>query len=138
VRAILGPDARPTIGFDRGGWSPKVFADLVAAGFDVLTYRKAPLRPEAKSRFGSYEVTDRWGHTCTYHLAERAVRLYYNNRRRYFSARHPTRRRRRRRARSRHHPLRIHRLDNPAHHLTTLTAPRPRPARQTLHRPSTP
>ena len=27
--------------FDRGGWSPDLFADIIAAGFDLLTYRKA-------------------------------------------------------------------------------------------------
>ena len=34
--------AKPTLCFDRGGWSPALFADITAAGFDLLTYRKAP------------------------------------------------------------------------------------------------
>jgi large subunit ribosomal protein L18 len=25
--------------FDRGGWSPKVFAEIIAVGFHILTYR---------------------------------------------------------------------------------------------------
>lgn len=93
VRDLLGPEARPTIGFDRGGWSPAVFAELVEAGFDILTYRKAPLRPEPRSRFSAHHVTDRFGHTHTYHLAERAVRLGYTSerKRRYFAARQVTR-----------------------------------------------
>ena len=44
VRTLLGTEARPTICFDRGGWSPKLFAQLVEAGFDILTYRKEPCR----------------------------------------------------------------------------------------------
>ena len=41
LRAIAGPDARPVLCFDRGGWSPDLFAHVTAAGFDLLTYRKA-------------------------------------------------------------------------------------------------
>jgi hypothetical protein len=41
LRAIAGPDARPMLCFDRGGWSPDLFADITGAGFDLLTYRKA-------------------------------------------------------------------------------------------------
>jgi prepilin-type processing-associated H-X9-DG protein len=91
VRALLGPDARPIIAFDRGGWSPKVFAELVDAGFDICTYRKGPLSPEPRSAFKPYQVTDAWGHETDYLLADRAVRLYYDKRRRYFSARQVTR-----------------------------------------------
>lgn len=39
VRALVG-DRRVTIVFDRGGWSPKLFQKLLAANFDILTYRK--------------------------------------------------------------------------------------------------
>jgi prepilin-type processing-associated H-X9-DG protein len=39
IRDLVGPDRRPSVAFDRGGWSPKAFAELHAAGFDVLTYR---------------------------------------------------------------------------------------------------
>ncbi|MGH9078244.1 MAG: putative transposase, partial [Acidimicrobiales bacterium] len=91
VRDLVGPDASATIGFDRGGWSPKVFAELVGAGLDILTYRKGPLRPEPRSRFCAYQVTDRFGHTHTCHLADRQVRLAYDKRRRYFAARQVTR-----------------------------------------------
>ncbi|MDQ6838520.1 MAG: helix-turn-helix domain-containing protein [Actinomycetota bacterium] len=91
VRALLGPDARPIIAFDRGGWSPKVFAELVDAGFDICTYRKGPLRPEPLSAFESYQVTDAWDHETDYLLADRAVRLYYDKRRRYFACRQVTR-----------------------------------------------
>ena len=39
-RATVGDDRRVLVGFDRGGWSPTLFADLDAAGFDTLTWRK--------------------------------------------------------------------------------------------------
>jgi len=41
LREIAGPDARPVLCFDRGGWSPDLFAEIIDAGFDLLTYRKA-------------------------------------------------------------------------------------------------
>lgn len=93
VRDLLGPDARPTICFDRGGWSPKLFAELVEAGFDILTYRKGPLRPEPRGRFSPYQVVDRWGHDQGYLLADRSTRLSYvrDKRRRYLAARQVTR-----------------------------------------------
>jgi len=40
LRDIAGADARPVLCFDRGGWSPALFADIIDAGFDLLTYRK--------------------------------------------------------------------------------------------------
>src|SRR5208283_4668803 len=41
LREIAGQDRKPTLCFDRGGWSPDLFADIIAAGFHLLTYRKA-------------------------------------------------------------------------------------------------
>ena len=40
VRKLLGPKRRATVVFDRGGWSPKLFRELMALDFDILTYRK--------------------------------------------------------------------------------------------------
>ena len=40
LRDIAGPGTRPVLCFDRGGWSPALFADIADAGFDLLTYRK--------------------------------------------------------------------------------------------------
>ena len=40
VRRLVGDQRRLTVIFDRGGFSPKLFARLIAAGFDVITYRK--------------------------------------------------------------------------------------------------
>ena len=44
VRELLGPRRHSTVVFDRGGWSPKLFQDLLAMGFDILTYRKGRTR----------------------------------------------------------------------------------------------
>jgi hypothetical protein len=40
LRDITGPAAKPVLCFDRGGWSPALFADITDAGFGLLTYRK--------------------------------------------------------------------------------------------------
>jgi hypothetical protein len=32
LRQIAGKDRRPVLGFDRGGWSPELFADIIDAG----------------------------------------------------------------------------------------------------------
>ena len=37
---MCGEGAKPVLCFDRGGWSPDLFADIIAAGFGLLTYRK--------------------------------------------------------------------------------------------------
>jgi hypothetical protein len=89
VRALVGPDARPTIAFDRGGWSPALFAELVAAGFDILTYRKGVKAPEPRSAFAERSFTDEAGREHTLWLADRAVRIAYkhNGRGRRFACR---------------------------------------------------
>jgi DNA-binding CsgD family transcriptional regulator len=51
VRELLGPRRHSTVVFDRAGWSPKLFRDLLAMGFDILTYRKGRTRHIAEKRF---------------------------------------------------------------------------------------
>lgn len=93
IRDLVGPDRRPTIAFDRGGWSPKGFAELNAAGFDILTYRKQPLTPEPRRAFAEHTHTDEAGRLHHYWLADRRVRIAYNDgaRRRFFACRQVTR-----------------------------------------------
>lgn len=79
IRALVGLDAHPTVVFDRGGWSPKCFAELIDAGFDILTYRKEPLRPEPRSHFARHEITDDLGRAQVCWLAERHIRLDYTD-----------------------------------------------------------
>ena len=91
VRSLVGPDARPTICFDRGGWSPKLFAQLVDAGFDVLTYRKGPAPREPRSAFQPVVFTDETGRVHNFLLADRRVRIPYDAKRKRFACRQITR-----------------------------------------------
>ena len=50
VRDVIG-ERRVTIVFDRGGWSPNLFASMIKDGFDVLTYRKGRCRRINERRF---------------------------------------------------------------------------------------
>lgn len=50
VRGVVG-ERKVTIVFDRGGWSPKLFAAMLEDGFDVLTYRKGHCRRINERRF---------------------------------------------------------------------------------------
>jgi hypothetical protein len=50
VRALVG-ERKVTIVFDRGGWSPQLFAEMIKSGFDVLTYRKGRCRRINERRF---------------------------------------------------------------------------------------
>jgi len=70
VRRLLPQDRRVTVIFDRGGFSPKLFARLIAAGFDVISYRKGKIRKLPRRCFSlqqqkidgverEYEVCDR-------------------------------------------------------------------------------
>src|ERR1035437_1677958 len=75
LRAIIGPGRRCTVVFDRGGYSPAVFTEIIAAGFDVLTYFKGAWARSASEAFttANYENPD--GTTHTYELAERLIDL---------------------------------------------------------------
>lgn len=79
IRELVGPNRRPTIIFDRGGWSPALFAQLDAAGFDIATYRKYKVTPEPRNRFTEHQLVDDLGRTQTYLLADRNVRLPYTH-----------------------------------------------------------
>jgi len=71
VRAVVG-ERRITIVFDRGGYSPKLFAKLIDVGFDVLTYSKGRV-PRIQRRFFErhHGVVD--GRDVDYMLADRDV-----------------------------------------------------------------
>jgi hypothetical protein len=73
VRALVG-QRRITVVFDRGGYSPKLFMELIAAGFDILTYRKGRFPRVARKHFCDRSgVFD--GREVTYRLADQRVRL---------------------------------------------------------------
>jgi len=73
VRALVG-ERRVTVVFDRGGWSPKLFADLLAAGFDFLTYRKGHFRHLPRRCFEKHSAVLE-GKSVTYQLADKDIRL---------------------------------------------------------------
>jgi hypothetical protein len=91
VRALVGPDARPMIVFDRGGWSPRLFAELVADGFDITTYRKGPKPVEPRRSFADHCFVDEYGRGHDYLLSDRKVRIPYDTKKRYFACRQITR-----------------------------------------------
>jgi hypothetical protein len=73
LRRLLGA-RRVTFVFDRGGYSPKLFLQILAAGFDLLTYRKgrSPRIPRKAFR-RRHAVIE--GRTVSYVLADQEVRL---------------------------------------------------------------
>ena len=73
VRALVG-DRRVTIVFDRGGYSPKLFQQILDAHFDLLTYRKGRFRRIPRKQFRKCRMV-REGRTITYVLADQQVRL---------------------------------------------------------------
>lgn len=73
VRALVG-ERRITVVFDRGGFSPKLFKQLLAAGFELLTYRKGRFPRIPRKRFQKHQGQLE-GHTISYLLADQEVRL---------------------------------------------------------------
>jgi hypothetical protein len=75
LRGIVGAGRRVTVCFDRGGWSPALFADITAAGFDVLTWRKGPAPDIPAAEFTTITCTDDRGGRHDYELADTTVEL---------------------------------------------------------------
>ncbi|MCC7253627.1 putative transposase [Hyphomicrobium sp.] len=73
VRALIG-ERRTTVVFDRGGWSPVLFARLIGDGFDILTYRKGRCPKVPTKRFSEHEA-ELDGRQVRYCLADQGIRL---------------------------------------------------------------
>lgn len=73
VRRLVGK-RRVTMVFDRGGWSPKLFVKFIAAGFDILTYRKGRWREIARKEFVTCAQRIE-GRKISYELNDRNIRL---------------------------------------------------------------
>jgi len=73
VRDVVG-ERRVTIVFDRGGWSPKLFHQMIKDGFDLLTYRKGKARPIHERRFVRRRAKLD-GHWVSYDLHDQPVRF---------------------------------------------------------------
>ena len=72
---MVGDDRRVLVGFDRGGWSATLFADLHAAGFDTLTWRKGAIADLEQHQFSECTHIDEHGRTHTWALADTEVEL---------------------------------------------------------------
>jgi hypothetical protein len=73
IRSLVGK--RPvSVVFDRGGWSPRLFSEILDLGFDIMTYRKGKTRKISKERFQEHSLNID-GRTVGYQLHEQAVRL---------------------------------------------------------------
>jgi hypothetical protein len=79
LRAICGQGTEPVLCFDRGGWSPDLFAAVIAAGFGLLTYRKAPAGKDIPgiedARFTTGTHTGDDGRDRVYDLADTRIKL---------------------------------------------------------------
>ena len=75
LRGIVGLGRRVTVCFDRGGWSPALFADITGAGFDLLTWRKGPAPDVSAGEFTTITCTDDRGREHQYDLADTTVAL---------------------------------------------------------------
>jgi len=75
AKALVPAGQRLTVLFDRGGWSVKLFARLMALGVDVITYRKGKTRRLPRSQFVAHGVQEE-GREKTYWLHDqRRVRV---------------------------------------------------------------
>jgi transposase len=75
LRQVVGEGRRVTVCFDRGGWSPALFADITGAGFDVLTWRKGPAPDLPAAEFTTVTCTDDRGRAHEHELADSTVEL---------------------------------------------------------------
>ena len=75
LRAMIGPDRPCTVVFDRGGYSPAVFTEILTAGFDLLTYYKGAWSRSEPDAFTTTDFTTPDGASVRYELAERSIDL---------------------------------------------------------------
>ena len=123
LRQVVGKGRQVTVCFDRGGWSPALFADITAAGFDLLTWRKGPAPDVPADAFTTITCADDRGREHAYDLADTTITLTIREGPRKgqtVSLRQVTRRVRP----ARHHPAdpRPHHPDGPGRRGTLLAA----------------
>ena len=75
LRQVVGEGRRVTVCFDRGGWSPALFADITAAQFDLLTWRKGPAPDVPADAFTTITCADDRGREHHYDLADTTITL---------------------------------------------------------------
>jgi hypothetical protein len=79
LRRAVGDTRRVLVGFDRGGWSPALFAHMDAEGFDVLTWRKGFTQDVDPDQFTDMTHVDETGRTHTWRVADTTVDLPIDN-----------------------------------------------------------
>src|ERR1035437_1930141 len=75
LRRAVGDDRRVLVGFDRGGWSPALFAHMDAEGFDVLTWRKGFAQDVDPDLFTDLTYVDETGRGHQWRVADTTVDL---------------------------------------------------------------
>src|SRR5665648_550035 len=75
LRTAVGDDRRVLVGFDRGGWSPALFAHMAAAGFDPLTWRKGTIPDLPAEHFTDVAFVGETGREYTWRLADTVVEV---------------------------------------------------------------
>ena len=75
LRQVVGEGRRVTVCFDRGGWSPALFADITGAGFDLLTWRKGPSPDVQADVFTTITCAGDRGREHEYDLADTTITL---------------------------------------------------------------
>jgi transposase len=75
LRRAVGDDRRVLVGFDRGGWSPALYAHMDAEGFDVLTWRKGSAEDVDESLFTDLTYTDETGRMHQWRVADTTIDL---------------------------------------------------------------
>ena len=79
LREVAGEGRKPVLCFDRGGWSPELFAGIIDVGFDLLTYRKNDTGKAIPALPGAAFATASWtgddGRSRDYDLADSTVDL---------------------------------------------------------------
>ena len=75
LRQVVGEGRRVTVCFDRGGWSPALFADITGAGFGLLTWRKGPAPDLPAGQFAAITCADDRCREHEYDLADTMVTL---------------------------------------------------------------
>jgi transposase len=79
LRRAVGDQRRVLVGFDRGGWSPALFAHMDAHGFDVLTWRKGVAEDIDPDLFTDLTYTDETGRVHQWLVADTTVDLPIDN-----------------------------------------------------------
>jgi transposase len=80
LREVVGESRRVTVCFDRGGWSPALFADITGAGFDLLTWRKGPAPDIGAEEFTTITCADDRGREHAWDLADTTITLTISDR----------------------------------------------------------